>query len=83
MHRRFGHLGVKNLRKLAKDHMDEWFNYNASEEPEVCVSCAEGNHHRSKFSKDGDRRSDEILCLVHGDVCNKMGTKSLSGGENR
>ena len=36
--------------------------------------------HRSKYPH-SSRRSEEKLGLVHGDVCGKMGTKSLGGGE--
>ena len=40
-----------------------------------------GKIHRSKFPVEQSKRADEVLGLVHTDVCGKVGTKSLSGGE--
>ena len=80
-HRRYGHLGVRNLQKLAKEKLVDDFDYNASRETSFCESCVEGKHHRSKFPVDGGKRSSEPLGLVHSDVCGKMNAKSLSGGE--
>ena len=57
------------------------FKYDVSSRNEFCEPCAEGKHHRQKFPKAGGRRATEILELVHTDVCGKMNTKTLSGGE--
>ena len=80
-HRRYGHLGVRNLQKLAKEELVDGFDYNVSREIDFCESCVEGKHHRKTFPVDGGKRSDEPLGLVHSDVCGKMNSKSLSGGE--
>ena len=79
--RRYGHLGTDNLKKLAQDNLVNGFKYDVSSRNECCEPCAEGKHHRQKFPKAGGRPATEILELVHTDVCGKMNTKSLSGGE--
>ena len=80
-HRRFGHLEVRNLKKLAKDRLVDGFDYDESKEICFCESCAEGKHHRSQSPTSGCKRSEEPLGLVHSDVCGKMGAQLLSGAE--
>ena len=41
-HRRYGHLGLQNLKKLAKEELVEGFDYNISREISFCESCVEG-----------------------------------------
>lgn len=80
-HRRYGHLGVRNLQKLAKGKLVDGFDYDASKEINFCEACAEGKHHRCQFPTSGGRRSEELLGLVHSDVCGKMSAQSLGGAE--
>ena len=80
-HRRYGHLGVQNLRKLAKEELVDGFDYNSLRDVNFCEPCLEGKHQRRKFPTDGSKRSGELLGLVHSDVCGKMNAKSLSGAE--
>ena len=80
-HRRFGHLGVRNLQKLAKDELVSGYDYDVSKQIGFCESCTEGKHYRSQFPTVGGQRSKEPLGLVHSDVCGKMNAKSLSGAE--
>ena len=51
-HRRYGHLGVRNLQKLSKEKLVDDFDFNASRETSFCESCVEGKHHRSRFPVD-------------------------------
>ena len=80
-YRRYGHLGVQNLQKLAKEEQVDGFDYNSLQAINFCEPCLEGKQHRRKFLTGGGRRSDEPLGLVHCDLCGKMNAKSLSGGE--
>ena len=80
-HRHYGHLGMRNLRKLAKDNLVDDFDYDTTKEVSFCEPCANGKHHRSSFPTSGAKRAEEPLGLVHSDVCGKMGEKSLSGSE--
>ncbi|KAL2092442.1 hypothetical protein ACEWY4_012240 [Coilia grayii] len=80
-HQRFGHLGVQNLKMLAKKQLVEGLDYDVLKDTDFCESCAEGKHHRGKFPSDGRKRANEPLGLVHSDVCGKINVKSLSGAE--
>ena len=80
-HRQFGHLGVRNLQKLAKDKLADGFDYDLSKGIDFCESCTEGKHHRNRFPTSGGKHSEEPLGLVHTDVCGKMNVRSLGGAE--
>ena len=79
-HRRFGHLGVRNLQKLAKEKLVNGFDYDPSKEISFCQACVKGKLHDSQFSTTGGKRSEEPLGLVHSDVCGKISTPSLGRG---
>ena len=80
-HSRYGHLGANNLRKLVDGNLVEGLDYKKCEDNEFCKACVEGKHHKQKFPKVGGTRAEEILDLVHTDVCGKMDTESLSRKE--
>ena len=80
-HRRYGHLGAENLQKLVRDKLVDGFNYNASRQIGFCEPCVDGKHHRSSFPKGGGNRSNDLLGIVHSDVCGRIETKSLGGAE--
>ena len=80
-HRRYGHLGIQNLKRLVVEDMVVGLRSDMTQDIGVCEPCAEGKHHRSKFPTAGGKRGKEILDLVHSDVCGKMSTGSLSGCE--
>ena len=80
-HRRYGQLGVQNMRKLVAEEMVVGLDCKMSKDIGVCKPCVEGKHNRAKFDTSGAKRSDSVLGLVHSDVCGKMSTKSLSGSE--
>ena len=79
-HRRFGHLGIQNLQRLAREKLVDGFDFDVSEQLDFCEMCAEGKHHRSHFPT-SCRRAKEPLELVHSDVCGKVNAKSLGGAE--
>lgn len=80
-HRRYGHLGTRNLKKLVQEDLVTGLSCAMTEDIGVCEPCAKGKLHRTKFPTDGGRRSKSVLGLVHSDVCGKMSTQSLGGGE--
>ena len=72
-HRRYGHLGTRNLQKLAKHELVNGFDFDMTKEINFCESCVEGKHHRRHFPTiGGGKRSVEPLGLVHSDVCGKI-----------
>ena len=50
-HQRFGHLGVRNLQKLARDNTINGFDFDASSDLTFCEACVGGKHHKSQFPK--------------------------------
>ena len=80
-HQRFGHLGARNLQRLAKHGKVDGFDFDAMKQIKFCESCVKGKHHRSNFPTSGGKRSEEPLGLVHSDLCEKMSSKSLSWAE--
>ena len=79
-HRRYGHLGENNLRKLAKDGLVHGFDYDTSKKIDFCEPCVSGRIHRAAFS--GNRtRAKEPLGLIHSDLCGKVSSTSLGGAE--
>ena len=81
-HSRYGHLGVQSLKRLAQEKMVTGLkDFNPSKDQELCKPCIDGKIHRQKFPKDGGTRAEEVLELVHTDVCGKLDTESLSGAQ--
>ena len=80
-HRRFGHLGEKNLSTLKKDELVSGFDYNTAGAIGFCEPCVDGKIHRKPFPKAGHERAREPLELVHSDVCGKLSTPSLGQAE--
>ena len=80
-HKRYGHLGIQNLKKLVSENMVVGMNSKLTQDIGVCEPCAEGKNHRKKFQDEGGKRAKDVLDLVHSDVCGKMSTRSLSGCE--
>ena len=79
--KRYGHLGVQNLQKLAKEKLVDGYDYDKTKDIDFCESCTEGKHHRSTFPVKESERGKKPLDLVHSDVCGKMSAKSLGGAE--
>ena len=80
-HRRYGHLSLKNLQKLAREQLVYNFDFSATKEIQFCEPCLHGKQHREPFPDRSESRSNEALDIVHSDVCGKLNTKSLSGAE--
>ena len=79
-HKRFGHLSVGGLQKLACEKLVDGFNFDSSKQLNFCETCPQGKQHRTKFSP-SNTRAKEPLGLVHSDLCGKMTKKSLGGAE--
>ena len=80
-HRRYCHLGVQNLQKLARDGLVEQFDYCATIVIPFCEPCLKGKHHRSPFPLSSQKRASKPLELIHTDVCGKLSSKSFGGAE--
>lgn len=77
-HARYGHLNFQALRKLAQqglvrglpsiDHIDQ-----------VCDGCLAGKQRCASFPAEANYRAEQILELVHGDLCGPI-TPATAGG---
>ena len=79
-HKRFGHLGVGSLQRLAREKLADGFDFDASQKLKFCETCPLGKQHRTKFPS-SSTRADEPFDLVHSDLCGKVNVKSESGAE--
>ena len=79
-HKRFGHLGVGSLQRLAREKFADGFDFDASQKLKFCETCPLGKQHRTKFPS-SSTRADEPFDLVHSDLCGKVNVKSESGAE--
>ena len=80
-YRRFGHLGAQGMQELAKNNLVSGLDYDWKHEPGLCESCVKGKSHRLPFRYSAGKRAKHPLELIHSDVCGKIGTRSLGGGE--
>lgn len=81
-HRRYGHLSAKNLSVLARNNMVsglDFGNVNNTDVEAVCESCIAGKQTREPFSSREERRSKEVLDLVHSDVCGPVTPVGVNG----
>ena len=76
-HYRLGHIGKDRISKLHRDGYLGSFDYESFE---TCESCLEGKMAKTPFTGKG-MRSNELLGLVHSDVCGPMSI-SARGGYN-
>ena len=80
-HRRLGHLGMQGMQMMAKNQMVSGLDFDLKQESTFCESCVKGKSHRLPFQRSTTNRADQPLQLIHSDVCGKIGTQSLGGGE--
>jgi hypothetical protein len=76
-HRRLGHLGYGNL-KLLRDKTAVGIVFQ-DEGPPQYEDCLKGMQTKQPFKKTGAERPEEVLELVHSDVCEPMREASCSG----
>lgn len=74
-HRRLGHICDENLKRVMKSTI----GVNCSDKSsEKCITCIKGKQTRCSFPDNGNR-ANELLELIHSDVCGPIAPKSLSG----
>src|SRR5579859_988706 len=75
-HRRMGHLGEDNVRKLAK--MVDGMGIKVRTIVGVCEACLEGKQHRQP-SHQPATRAKEPLELIHSDLCGPIDPTTYGG----
>lgn len=79
-HKRFGHLGVSSLQRLAREKLVDDFDFDGSKQLTFCETCPQAKQSRTKFTTSSTRMA-EPLDLVHSNVCGKMNVKPCGGAE--
>ena len=77
-HARFGHINFAALRKMGREELVRGLPL-LSQVEQVCEACLAGKHRRSPFPHQAQRRSTEVLELVHGDLCGPITPATPSG----
>ena len=72
-----GHINPNKIQRLIKDGLLESLDFD---EFPVCESCLEGKTFERPFNAKG-RKAQELLELVHTDVCGPMSTQAKGGYE--
>ena len=77
-HLRFGHLGYDNVNKLISKSMVEGIDINPNEQfDQNCDGCAIGKQHKHPFSERNESEANDLLELIHSDVCGPMNIDSM------
>jgi len=80
-HKRFGHIGFDNLKKLIDNKLVRGITDNVEFKSNFfCENCVAGKITRQPFPKHNHRRS-KPLELIHSDICGPITPSSLGGGK--
>ncbi|GJS30838.1 retrotransposon protein, putative, ty1-copia subclass [Tanacetum coccineum] len=74
-HCRLGHINKKHIEKLQHDGLLKSID---DESFDVCVSCISGKMARKPFTH-ASERADDLLGIIHSDVCGPFRTTSREG----
>ena len=80
-HQRLGHLNMESIRKLARRGLISDIETSGSKESaqRVCEVCTDGKITRKPFPAGRATRAQEVLGIVHTDVCGPMSVISIGG----
>lgn len=73
-HRRLGHMNVQDLKKM-KNGIVNGINFQ-EDQLSTCITCLKGKQTRKPF-KHSENCAEELLDLIHSDLCGPMETRSL------
>nr|GFD31008.1 retrovirus-related Pol polyprotein from transposon TNT 1-94 [Tanacetum cinerariifolium] len=79
-HQRYEHLNFKGLQLLNNKQMVSNLPIIESSE-KVCEGCMAGKQTRKSFPVEKSKRAEDVLELVHADLCGPMKTESLAGSK--
>jgi transposase InsO family protein len=77
-HERYGHLHFDALRKLSKEKMVDGLP-PVEHVHQLCTDCVATKLKRRPFPAQAKRRADDILDLVHGDLCGPISPATPGG----
>ena len=79
-HLRLGHLNIQDVKKLSTEKMVEGLTIeNSRVSIANCEGCCLGKQSRLPFPKKSSKKKDNVLDLVHSDVCGPLNIASVGG----
>lgn len=78
-HKRLGHRDSSVIPEILKKNLVENFNPVDCGIHEKCESCLQGKSSRKPFPKKAERKSKDIMDLIHTDVCGPSESTTPSG----
>ena len=79
-HYRLGHLGYDNVKLLYNKSMVDGLQLNPKQETDrACDGCAMGKFNRLPFPKKIDHGAEQLLAIIHSDVCGPFSVQSIGG----
>ena len=78
-HNRYGHINLSSLKDMAVKNMVHGLDLKNAVNDIDCVTCLKSKICVSKFPSESNNRSQEILQLIHSDVCGPMNVDSIGG----
>ena len=76
-HRRFGHMGADNMRKIINGNYVNGLVYSDKKLFSFCRPCVEGKTHVLPFPKVSYHRSTCIMDMIHTDIFGPVATPSI------
>jgi hypothetical protein len=77
-HARYDHIGFQALRQLAREDMVHGLPL-LNEVDRVCGACLAGKHRRAPFPHQALNHADDVLELVHADLCGPISPPTPAG----
>jgi len=78
-HRRLGHLNTTDMFEGARNRAMQGFDVEKPSEKFECEICIQGKMTRTPFPLASERHTEDLLEIVHTDICGPMRTESKSG----
>jgi hypothetical protein len=79
-HQRYGHVNINDLKKMKEEEKVTGMNFTANQNQINCEICAKSKIHVQSFGS-STHREEDVLGLVHSDICGPISTESLGGAK--
>ena len=78
-HQRLGHVNQETIKTMSSKDIIKDLHVEKDSKIDFCESCTLGKQTREQFPKTGGTRAEELLEIIHSDVCGPMPVRSLGG----